>query len=152
MNEFQPNPATTVTIRPLELNDLAAVYQLLVEVSPFQPGADKYLSVYDRVSRQRNALLLCAVDTGVVVGFASIFYATRVRGGDVALIEDVIVDTAYRRVGIGHMLINELVRDAEIRGATKVILESSDMARPFYEAHGFELGGPLLKKNLVRTL
>ena len=148
MNEFQPNPAARLTIRPLELNDLAALYRLLFELSPFQPDSDKYLSIYERVSQQKNALFLCAVDAGDVVGFASILYVTRVRGGDVALIEDVIVDKAYRRGGIGHMLINALVQDAEFRSASKVILESSDMAQPFYEAHGFELGGPLMKKIL----
>ena len=147
---MSPNLVGSVNVRPLEFTDLAAVYRLLVDLSPFQPDSDKYLSVYERVSQQRNALFLCAVDAGDVVGFASIFYVTRVRGGDVALIEDVIVDTSYRRGGIGHMLISALLRDADCRGASKVILESSVMARPFYEGHGFELGGPLLKKNLVR--
>lgn len=151
MSPFASCNKSDFKVRPLKFTDLSIVYQLLVELSPFKPDSESYRAVYEKVSRQENAAFLCAVDSEKVVGFASIFYLTRVRGGDLGLIEDVIVDGAYRRHGIGRMLLDALLAEAERKGVSKIILESSDMARPFYQSFGFELEGSLMKKILGRT-
>lgn len=56
-------------------------------------------------------------------------------------IENVVVATEHRRVGVGTLLIRELLYEAEKAGATSVVLEvrdSNDPARRLYEKLGFK--------------
>lgn len=57
------------------------------------------------------------------------------------VIENMIVDKEYRRVGVGRMLLAELERQAKKRGCTQMILVTEKSRRDacgFYESVGFE--------------
>ncbi|WP_237179155.1 GNAT family N-acetyltransferase [Paenibacillus sp. MMS18-CY102] len=60
--------------------------------------------------------------------------------GLVAYMANVFTIPSYRRQGIGSKLISEAMGDLKAQGIRKILLHSSDMARPMYESLGFVEG------------
>lgn len=61
-----------------------------------------------------------------------------------AYVEDIVVDTKYRRQGVGHKLILQAKRWAQERDLSGIMLETQNNnvdACMFYESNGFQLGG-----------
>lgn len=76
---------------------------------------------------------------GCVVGIAG-FYSVI----DECMIMNVAVDAAYRRKGIGDMLLSRLLADAAEHGCTFATLETAEnntAAIALYEKHGFTQNG-----------
>ena len=118
--------------------DAEQVYLLLQEVSIFRPNIIN-AEVYENFSKNaNNSYSVVAHLEHKVIGFGSIFYFTRVRGGKCALIEDVVVDENFRSNGIGERIINCLISTAKDAGCFKVSLEASRKARKFYSKCGFQ--------------
>jgi putative acetyltransferase len=89
-------------------------------------------------ARLAGALTLVAVIDGAVVGFASL------KGADE--IDMLFVDPEFARQGAGVALVDALTRLARARGAKRLTVEASDVARPLFERQGFIAQ----KRNLVR--
>ena len=83
-----------------------------------------------------------------MLGFGSVFFLKRVRGGRSAIIEDVVVDANVRGHGIGRLLIGRLVDVARLRGCFKVSLEAAVLAESFYESAVFRSAGKVMKISL----
>jgi putative acetyltransferase len=86
-----------------------------------------------------NMLTLVAVIDGVAVGFGGL------SGAD--LIGMLYVDPEFARRGAGGALIDALAKLAEARGAKRLTVEASEVARQLFERHGFAAE----KRNLVRV-
>ncbi len=134
--------------RLVERDDLDEIFQLLIDVCDFTPDPGSHDSIYEQFDAQEGCFAICAEVNDKVVGFASIFYITRIRGGTMALIEDVVVSREYRGQGIGLLLLKDLVTDAKNRGTSKITLETSEIAKALYKSEGFEEAGTLMKKLL----
>ncbi len=89
-------------------------------------------------ARLSGALTLLAVIDRTIVGFASL------KGGDE--IDMLFVDPEFARQGVGRALVDALTRLASARGAKRLTVEASDVARPLFERQGFTAQ----KRNLVR--
>ena len=90
-------------------------------------------------ARLQEALTLLAVIDGAIAGFASL------KGVDE--IDMLFVDPEFARHGVGRTLIDALTRLAEARGAKRLTVEASDVARPLFDRQGFSAQ----KRNLVRV-
>ncbi|MDY7079923.1 MAG: GNAT family N-acetyltransferase [Chloroflexota bacterium] len=87
-------------------------------------------------------VLVAEVDERVV-GFLALSFASALSGLR-ALIDDLAVDPAYRRQGIGAALVEAAIQRADRRGATNLLVDTSRgdaAARDFYQACGFEAEG-----------
>lgn len=62
------------------------------------------------------------------------------NSSEVAYIMNMYTNPGYRRKGIATKLLDLLVKEAEERKLTKVILNASDMGRHLYEKYGFKDG------------
>lgn len=62
-------------------------------------------------------------------------------GSRVGHIEDLVVDEAYRGQGIVKRIIEYCVRQSQIHGCYKVILDCKPELVDFYKGHNFEQGG-----------
>ena len=90
-------------------------------------------------ARLSGALTLLAVIEGAVAGFATL------KGAD--QIDMLFVDPKFARKGAGRALLEALTKLAEARGAKRLTVEASDVAKPLFERQGFTSQ----QRNLVRV-
>jgi ribosomal-protein-alanine N-acetyltransferase len=78
-------------------------------------------------------------DDGKVVGFACAYVVV-----DELMINDLAVDSAFRRSGLGSALLRYLLEGAKVRGCRRATLEvrpGNTAARALYAAFGFDVVG-----------
>ena len=63
-----------------------------------------------------------------------------------ARIHNVFVEAAYRRQGIGRNLVSKLIDDLRTRSPIRIVLSSTELARPLYTALGFRPSTELVLK------
>jgi GNAT superfamily N-acetyltransferase len=78
---------------------------------------------------------------GLAVGMASLlFTVSTAEGGRAAILEDVIVGAAYRRLKVGRRLVRHVRQWAGEQGIVRLTLladRNNDAALRFYESEGF---------------
>lgn len=90
-------------------------------------------------ARLAAALTLIAIIDGAAVGFASL------KGAEE--IDMLYVDPEFAGQGAGRALVDALTKLAQARGAKRVTVEASEVAKPLFERLGFAAQ----KRNLVRV-
>ena len=90
-------------------------------------------------ARLGEALTLLAVIAGAVAGFATL------KGAD--QIDMLFVDPKFARQGAGRALVEALTKLAQARGAKRLTVEASDVAKPLFERQDFTSQ----QRNLVRV-
>jgi GNAT superfamily N-acetyltransferase len=135
-------------IRPCEFEDLPAVHELLQQLSTVaEPAGDLRLEVMTGILREMAELpglyfnLVVTVE-GSVVGFVSaLFYQTLFHRGGTALINELVIDRAWRRQGLGRALIQAVIAEARSRGMDEVEVgteQTNHTALRFYRRCGFD--------------
>jgi ribosomal protein S18 acetylase RimI-like enzyme len=99
-----------------------------------------YYSKADPTKFSSGSKVFIAVDKNKIVGFCwSIFYE-HVRNKGVGYIEELYVDEAYRRRGIGNALIKEAVASLKREKASVIFVFTGphlEAAKKFYKGIGF---------------
>lgn len=134
-----------VEINPFQLTHFNELIELLQELSDFYPIHSKIESIYKEFISQKNIFCLVAISEKKVIGFGSIFFYQRVRGGKQAIIEDLIVSKDFRGLGIGSKILRKLISEAKIQKCFKISLESNIDSEDFYFKEGFFKGGSSMK-------
>lgn len=115
-------------VRPGDLPEL-----LRIERDSFPvPWSERAFRV---VMRRDPGAILVAERAGRVAGYAALWVS-----GDEAELADLAVAPGQRRRGIGRILLQACLREAEARGAGKVFLqvrEGNEAARALYRRAGF---------------
>lgn len=77
--------------------------------------------------------------SGEILGTISVIIEQKLihNNGRVARIEDLVVDEAYRRIGIATHLISKAIEFARACNCYKVTLDCKPELERFYERHGF---------------
>lgn len=132
-----------LVIRDAHPEDEARVLELLPLVPANADLGSGEIQAATQRFRERLAMdVLVAEEDGQVVGFLALSFVP-VLSGLRALIDDLAVDPAYRRQGIGAALVEAAVQRADRRGATHLLVDTSrgdPDTRDFYHACGFEDG------------
>ncbi|MBD9291222.1 MULTISPECIES: GNAT family N-acetyltransferase [unclassified Coprococcus] len=84
-----------------------------------------------------------AVNDGRCVACASMSYIEIMptfshSSGKRAHLMNVYTEESYRRRGIARQLVNMLIEDARVHGATEISLDATESGRPLYESMGFK--------------
>ena len=84
-----------------------------------------------------------AVNDGRCVACASMSYIEIMptfshSSGKRAHLMNVYTEESYRRRGIARQLVNMLIEDARVHGATEISLDATESGRPLYESVGFK--------------
>lgn len=137
-----------VTVRKFEPSDVCQVMCLLQDVSKFLPEEDSWGGLADSFSGDKNCFACVVEMLGQIVGYGSVHFYTRLRGGASAVIEDVVVHKNYHRRGFGKKIIETLIQQSKTTGCLKVSLESNSSALGFYSKVGFTPGGSVMKNML----
>lgn len=96
-------------------------------------------SLIDEIVYNDKAVYYCALLNGKAVGYAGMWQVL-----DEGYITNIAVHPEFRKSGIGSLLMEELLREAQRRGIKAVTLEvrkSNESAKAFYRKYGFEGGG-----------
>lgn len=140
--------ADAFTLRACRAEDLAQVHALLTQLADFTHGViHTDVPLLEELFRQMEQTPeiyhnLVAVQAGEVIGFISIiFYKTLFHTGGTALINELVVDAAWRGAGVGKALIEATVAEAKRRGMDEVEVGTEQenlSAQKFYHRCGFD--------------
>jgi ribosomal protein S18 acetylase RimI-like enzyme len=137
-----------VYIRPAryaDLDQLISLYEQLADRRPdARPATEPLVSRrFADIARQPGRALLVAERDQRVLGTADLVVLANLthRGDPWAIVENVIVDQAERRQGVGQALMNDILRRCDEAGCYKIQLLSRKHrkeAHAFYASIGFE--------------
>ena len=146
------SPANTLLFRPARHADIPVLCSLLEELftleSDFHPDRTKQTKALQLLIDKANAdsdhpacVVWVAEQGGEIIGMCSVqVLISTAEGGEVGLVEDVIIDAAHRQQGIGQQLLHSLEAWARDRGLTRLQLladtHNAD-AIAFYEKLGW---------------
>ena len=96
-------------------------------------------SVLEKISQNPNHVIFVAVYNDKVVGATTLLIEQKFihDGGKVGHIEDVAISKEFQSIGIGVMIIKEVLEYAKNQGCYKTILDCDEQVKPFYEKIGF---------------
>jgi ribosomal protein S18 acetylase RimI-like enzyme len=132
----------TILVRDAREDDLTAMVKLLGELHD-PPTAVPNHDTWERMLAQGGRTILLAELDGEPAGTADLSIAQNLTHGAKprAYVENLAVDSARRRAGVGRALMTEIERRARAAGCYKVLLMSADHrtgAHRFYEELGYE--------------
>ena len=104
---------------------------------------DKLVTNSRRYFLEGDQTTVVAVDDGRCVACASMSYIEIMptfshTSGKRAHLMNVYTEKDYRRRGIARQLVNMLIEDARVHGATEISLDATESGRPLYESMGFK--------------
>jgi GNAT superfamily N-acetyltransferase len=146
--------ADGLIFRPACSTDIPTLCDLLEELftleADFQPDRNKQARALQLLIDKTNVnpeqpagVVWVAERAGQVIGMCSLqVYISTAEGGEVGLVEDVIIDAAHRQQGIGRQLLSSLEAWAHERDLSRLqLLADTDNtgAIAFYQQQGWEL-------------
>ncbi|CAH1201566.1 hypothetical protein PAECIP111893_01657 [Paenibacillus plantiphilus] len=114
---------------------------------------ETFRNYFDSSLSDKSLVVWVADDDGVVVSsvcFCLCRLAPRFDNpsGLVAYMTTVFTIPNYRRQGMASKLVREAIDDLKSQGIRKILLHSSDMAKPVYESLGFIEGKNYMSINI----
>ena len=122
-------------IREIKSDDIDRVINLLI--NSFSSRYNK--PPFKENLQDPNSYTIVAELDGEIIGVASLYIIKKLTR-KMGLIEDVAVKYNKRGMGIGKLLIKNLIKKANVKGCDKIILNSSQDNISFYKKIGFKLG------------
>jgi GNAT superfamily N-acetyltransferase len=145
-----PAPASSaLALRAAARSDLPSVLRLYAQPD-FDDGVTLLLAhaerIFERMRSYPDYTLHVAEHGGTVVGSLALLIMDNLGhvGAPSAVVEDVVVDPAYQRRGVGRAMLAYAIDIARDRGCYKLALSSNAKrahAHAFYEALGFRRHG-----------
>ncbi|MGZ0657420.1 GNAT family N-acetyltransferase [Coraliomargarita sp. W4R72] len=147
----------SVTIRKAKKSDVEVVARLLMELfgqeAEFVPDFDTQArGVRQIVDNPASGQIFVIEREAKVVGALSLLWTiSTAMGGQVALLEDFIIDPEFRGQGLGTLFLNEVLKRARACGCLRVILLTDGdnlKAQAIYRKAGF-VGSEMKPMRLV---
>eukprot|EP00730_Choanoeca_flexa_P002818 TRINITY_DN11189_c0_g2_i2.p1 TRINITY_DN11189_c0_g2~~TRINITY_DN11189_c0_g2_i2.p1 ORF type:complete len:358 (+),score=55.48 TRINITY_DN11189_c0_g2_i2:7-1080(+) len=143
-------------LRPLAEDDLRKDFIPLLEqlstVGHFTE--DFFRERLEQVVGGDDIAMMVVEDTALnrIVGFGTVIIEPKFihETGYVGHIEDVVIDRALRRKGLGTHMVECLTRVAKGKGCYKVIVDCSDANTVFYTSCNFQIKGACMTKYFER--
>ena len=139
------------TIRPAEINDAAALAQLMCELGYETAKSEMHMRL-DRIATDERCRIFVAVCDGKVCGMiGTLTYPSIEHNDRSGRIVALVILRRMRRRGIGRALITTAEKDFVQRGIRRVALNTQlarEDAHKFYESLGYERNGFRFTKDL----
>jgi len=131
--------STVPTIREVTSSDAKALLPLVQElVTSFRVVPESYQVSFHRLVQNHSALVLVAESEGELVGYSLGFiHDTFYANGPVSWLEEIMVNPAHRRSGLGGRLVKAFEAWSQENGAVLSAL-ATRRASEFYESIGYE--------------
>ena len=142
-------PDINLEFSPLKRDQMPKVIALLQEISNFEPSPDSYDKIWSDYSAQQNVVSIVATHmNGTLVGFGTLVLETKIRGGRLGHIEDIVTHPDYVRLGVGASIVEHLSQIAQDNECYKVALHCKEHNVEFYRKSGFVSSGSALQRLL----
>jgi len=140
-------------VRKAAVCDTGALCRLAEQLTGEEATPEQAEAAFREIEANPAFHLLVAVEDEEVVGSLYLVVASNVTHGGrpFGVVENVIVDEARRRRGIGRALMDEAIGIARQAGCYKLFLGSNVKradAHEFYRALGFHVHGPVFRMDL----
>ena len=135
-----------ISLRPVVKSDMDFIIELLQSISEFKPLKSDHLQIWNDISDQTNIHALVAVVDNQILGYGSIIIETKIRGGKVGHLEDIVSHSSHRNKRIGMTVIDGLLKIAKANDCYKVILQCKEHNLKFYNKFDFALSGLAMQK------
>lgn len=148
-----------ITIRKAERADMPAVHQLIIDLAIYEKAKHEVKSTIESMQTDGfdNGLfevLLAEDSAGKAVGISLYYYGYSTWKGKMIYLDDLVVNEAYRKQGIGKMLFDELVKTALNNDVNQVrwhVLDWNEPAINFYKKIKANLDSEWIKCNFERA-
>ena len=128
-----------IAFRPVEQTDHKEVVSLLRQLSPFSPDANMLDQIWVSFATQKNVFSVVGEYGQEIVAYGSLVIETKIRGGKVGHIEDVVIKDKFRNIGLGKLIVEHLCEMAASRECYRISLQCPDKSVAFYKKCGFDL-------------
>tara|TARA_B100001769_G_C22023079_1_gene549758 strand:- start:12 stop:428 length:417 start_codon:yes stop_codon:yes gene_type:complete len=134
--------------KPVKIQDYQKIIDMLQSISDFIPRGEDINDIWNSYLSQDNLNGFSFFLDNELVGYGSIFYEIKIRGGKAGHIEDVVVNQNARGNGIGQFIIDFLINEGKKNNCYKVSLNSKENNIGFYEKCGFIQDGIKFQRKL----
>ena len=141
-----------VQIRPAGVEDEARLFELVCAFpTPTPPGAASFKDALSAKLPDPSSYVALAEQDAAIVGYvAGYCHPTFYANGSTAWVDELLVDPALRRRGVGRKLMEAFETWAVSRGCTLVSLATST-AGSFYARLGYATKASYYKKYLTHV-
>ena len=135
-------------IREIKKVDMDIVIKMLQGISTYEPQKVERQEIFNEFISQSNVLGFVYLLENTIVGYGSLVFETKIRGGRVGHIEDIVVNSRYRGKNIGIKIIHHLIEESKKRKCYKVSLVCKENNVVFYQKCGLSIDGISMSKLL----
>jgi len=137
-----------IKTKPVKIQDYQKIIDMLQSISDFIPRDEDLNDVWEAFISQDNLNGFSFFLDNELVGYGSVFYEIKIRGGKAGHIEDIVVNENARGNKIGQFIIDYLVKEALKNNCYKVSLSCKENNIGFYEKCGFVQNGITMQRKL----
>lgn len=130
-----------IRIVTLDREHMRDVIHVLQSISSYSPPEEQYDEIWIKFSGQDHVQALVAIVGERVVGYGSVSFETRIRGGKVAHVEDIACLREFRGMGVGKAIVDALSKLAFEQSCFKLSLQCEKDNVLFYEKCSFKVSG-----------
>jgi len=143
-----------IEVRDLKIDDIDGLVNLLGQLWPNKSIDKKAVKrVIEKGLINGHQIYICATtDDENLVGFCSLTIKNNLwLSANLGNVDELVVDSEYRRRGIGKLLMNEIEKIAQNHNCKRIELDSAfhrTIAHDFYMGIGFEKRAYLFSKEI----
>ena len=130
-----------LNVKKVSVKDFAKIFDILQSISKYKVDSSLINEISSSFFDQKHMHAFSFFIEKQLVGYGSFIIEKKIRGGKVAHIEDIVVDSNFRGKGVGKFIITKLTEKIKDLKCYKITLACKEHNISFYEKCGFSLNG-----------
>ena len=135
-----------ILFRPVIREDLDQLFPLLEQLTGIHYHSRNKDDCWELFHSNTAINSIVGVIDKKIVTYGSIIIENKIHGSISGHIEDIVVDSNFRGLGIGEKLIHELVKIGESKKCYRITLFCKEHLVEFYGKNGFSINNLAMKK------
>lgn len=135
-----------IIFRPAVREDLDQIFPLLEQLTGMDYHTRNKDECWELFYSNTAINSIVGVIGGKIITYGSIIIENKIHGSIAGHIEDIVVDSNFRGMGIGEKLINQLVEIGKNKKCYRVTLFCKEDLVDFYNKNGFTVNNLAMKK------